>query len=879
MKKLLSAALTAAIMCTAFNYAYAKQADIVSYEAGMKTYEEMAECLAALGGAYYEAGTDLSVPVTREQFCEIIIKYLGLQGGAGSDTELTPFIDVEPSRPTYGAVKTMYTLGYMVGDDTRHFYPENNISVVQAATVAVKLLGYGYEAESLGGYPAGSMAEAYNREILTEKYDDYNKPITLGSVYKMLYDMLEIPIMELQFEGSKQKYTRDSNTTILDAYFETEKLKGKVTANRYTGLVTDTAALPDNQIGIDDVSFHAVNNYDSLLGMNVVYFISYKNLDDGEIVYMTPEFDTVTTIDSDDIKEITPGKLTYWSEDEGSSRTKSINLDSKLDVIYNGVAYTGYGILSDIELKNGYVRFIDNNRDGKADVMDVTEYVSYLIDGINKTDKIIYDYDKNIDITLDNTEDIVEIFNSQGGAEKFSALKKNMLVSIAASKDAFKPVKRVYICDTVIEGSVERINDNECVVAGTTLKIAPDLNKQLSLNMSGIFYIDINGKLAAFKSSKSSDFTYGVVYKCWYDNEEEQTGLKIFTESEKFEGFFLKDKISINGTNYKAATSTGGNLIANTLQIGTVIRYKLGDNGEIAKIEFPLAMITDRGGNKSPADSDDFRTLYEGSSFKYRNGMFDGKVVITDNTVIFSVPKSSNWSDTDIFGTLSTKSFSGGTSYSKNYKAYVVGESPVSVADVMIVEDMTKGSIGNTTNMVFVTDVGEGLDPENDICQVIKGVSGGNTVEYYCVDDTIIAESALKRGDVIRVGVNSANKVNKVEKIYNADGSNKNGALLVPDEGISENTASFDSEYRVAIGTVQDVEDGYMRFSMRKISGEKFFDDPALCRTDGATIIKYDTKNTRNHVPSPCSVNEILRGDTVIIRMNLAAAKEIIIIR
>ena len=41
----------------------------------------------------------------------------------------------------------------------------------------------------------------------------------------------------------------------------------------------------------------------------------------------------------------------------------------------------------------------------------------------------------------------------------------------------------------------------------------------------------------------------------------------------------------------------------------------------------------------------------------------------------------------------------------------------------------------------------------------------------------------------------------------------------------------------------------------------------------------YDSEDKRGNVPLSCSVNDILRGDTVILRMNLAAAKEIIILR
>jgi hypothetical protein len=870
MKKILSVFLTAAIISFICSPAAVKAET-------SEDYREYALCLDALGCIDYSEEADMEKIVSREEFCEMAVRFMGISETDGGDNERTPFIDVPTEKDTYSAIRTMYNLGYISGDGARHFYPEDSITVAGAATIAVGMLGYSYTATVLGGYPSGYMSKAYEEKILTEKFESYNAPMKLGSVYRMFYNMLEVPIMEVKLQGSDMAYTSENKKTILSTALKAEKREGLVTANRYTGLASASDYNGETSVTIDGEVYSTVKNFDDMLGMNVIYYVSYKNDASGEIVYMKSEKNTVTSINSDDIEEITASRFIYTTD---GGRTKNVNLASGIDVIYNGKAYTGYGALSSLELKNGSVMLIDNNRDGKADVMDITEYQNYYIDGINKSDRIIYDYERGRQLEIKpSAGKNVEIFNADGSAARFSDLKKGVLISAAQSMDEENKLIRVYRCSDTVEGRLETASEDEYSIGGNVYKAAPDAPRVFSVQDEGVFFLDINGKIADFKKNGGDDYKYAVVYNCWYDENAEATGIKLFTKEEEFKEYILPGKININGKSVKTSTKEAGGNLINMLKKGIVVRYRLIEDGSgISHIQVPLAMTEDKNGNKYPADSENFRTLFEGSSFKYRNGMFDGKVIATDETVIFSIPKSESWSDKNLFGTLKTSSFSGGTSYSKNFKAYVTGENPVNRAEVMTVEDMVRGSIGNGTNLVLVYKIVIGVDDEGDVCHVIKGVSGTNAAEYYC-DEEIINSNGVQAGDVIRIGVNSAGRVNKIQKIYNADGSNLNGALLVPSEGTSENTASFDSEFRVAIGTVQDIDSGYMKFSMTKKSGEELYEESSICRTEGASVVIYDSEDKRGNVPLSCSVNDILRGDTVILRMNLAAAKEIIILR
>lgn len=838
-------------------------------------YTEAAACLEHLGAVEYTAETDLQAVVTREQYCEILSDYFGIVSSPNGSGATTPFIDVDVTRESYGVIRTMYDRGFISGDDEKKFYPEQDITVAQAITILVRMIGHGYEA-SLTGYPQGYMNVASNYDIIYDGLGGIDDTMTLGAVYRILYNTLDAPVVTFEMDGGNQTYTWDPDVTVLTAYFKAEKKEGIVTADEYSGLTSGQAATVDGRIEIDGVSYKLSADYSNMLGKNVEYYVSYKNEDDGEVVYMKEKNNNIVEINTDYIDEINDTSLTYYPDD--GSKKKTEKLSDSIDVIYNGKAYTGYGSLRNIELYNGNVCIIDNNNDGLYEVINITEYTDYYIGGTDKANKIVYDYSNEKELSMNDSENTVEIYDEEGNRIGFSELKANTLISVLESKDENYRLIKAYVCSGSVNGSVDGINDDTYNISGAEYKKAHDMKQELKLGQLGTFLIDKNGKIAAYVNEIDNSIKYAVVYKVVYEPGEEKLSLKLFSSDAAFVSYELKPKLSLNGSKVEIQTESGRNEFMSAVTQGMVIAYKLNEEGVISVLDTPVSMIEDTSGNKHEADTEDFRVIAEGSSFKYRNGLLDGKVIINEDTLIFGVPKSDNWSLKDNFNCLSASSFSGGSSYSKVFKAYVTGENAVNIADILLIEDMTKGGIGNGTNMVLVTNLLEGINTEGDICDIIEGVSAGNKVEYYCTDESLIEDNGITSGDIIRVGVDAKSNVNKIQKIYNSDGSNSYGALLVPSEGISENTSSFDSEFRVAAGYMQDLSDNYMKFTMKKKSGDEYYDDVSLCQVSGATVVKYEADNPKAD-PTPCSVNEILKDDFVIIRMSLASAKEIIIIR
>lgn len=874
MKKITAMMLAVALSVSAFIPAVKAES-----EDRTEVYEQAAECLDAIGAVKYDESIDFSAYITREEFCCLITDYFDFDKTASSSNGTTPFLDVEPTRESFASIKTLYDRGYIPEIKSRRFMPEDNITVADAATIMVNILGYYTNADSKGGYPNGYITVAYEKGIFTETIGDYKSQLTYGNVYKMLCDVLDVAVPEWKITGGEIGYTVNADNTVLKEYFKTEELKGIVTGTKYTSLTDPLARTASDEITIDGITYKSASDFSDMLGLYVRYYVSYyDDKNEGKVVYITEKQNNIKEINSDNFGAFEESRMMYYPNGKDEGTKKYLNLSDGLDIIYNGCAYTGYGALSDIKINSGNIKWIDNDNDNKADILSITEYENFYIDSLDKTNRIVYDYDNNKNLKMHSSEAIVEIFDAEGTKISFSDLKKGDLISVAKSETETEPLIRAYVVVNVVSGKIEQVDEDYYYIGGTAYKKSYDMVKELSMNMEGDFLLDITGKIAVFIDSTSDDYTTAVVYKYLYNFDEQETNIILFTKSETFEQYVLRDKVSINGISIRSETPEETEYIQDLMPVGSVIRYKINSDNLLYNVRVPLAMRTDSDGNKVPVQSDDFRVIFEGSSFKYRNGLLDGELVITSDTEIFSLPKDEEWNEKSKFGMLSTSSFSGGSSYSKSFIAYAIGDNDVNIADVMIIRDMSKGSIGNSTNMVLVTKVMNSISDDNEMGILVKGVAGGNTVEYFSTDSTVIEESGIARGDIIRVGVDSNGYITKVQKIYNADESNLYGALLAPNDGVCENTSSFDSEFRVVIGTVDSISDNYMRFTMRKLSNGQFYDDPSICRVSGPTVIKYETDNS-NAVPSVCSVNDIIRGDKIIVRMSLADAKEIIILR
>lgn len=151
--------------------------------------EEAGDTLRKMGimNGYPDGTLKLENNITRAEFCTLIIRMLGKEGGGIS----SHFSDVTESHWAYGTVNKAAELNYLSGYDDGTFKPSNNITYAESCAILVKVLGYGDELE--GDWPDNVLNKAEELELninLEELESGYK--MTRGEISVMLINSMNI---------------------------------------------------------------------------------------------------------------------------------------------------------------------------------------------------------------------------------------------------------------------------------------------------------------------------------------------------------------------------------------------------------------------------------------------------------------------------------------------------------------------------------------------------------------------------------------------------------------------------------------------------------------------------------------------------------------
>ena len=187
MKKRFLAAVLAALLCAGLApSAPAAFTDVTDPETARAV-----EVLSGLGivsgdgtGAYYpDSG------LTRSQFCKLIVLAGGHGDSVASSAYKTLFSDVPAGRWDAPYVNLAYSEGLVAGYGNGAFGPDDGVTVAQAATIALRLLGY-TDADIGPFWPEDYLARAEELGLLEGISSDGDHLLTRGEAAVLLYTLL-----------------------------------------------------------------------------------------------------------------------------------------------------------------------------------------------------------------------------------------------------------------------------------------------------------------------------------------------------------------------------------------------------------------------------------------------------------------------------------------------------------------------------------------------------------------------------------------------------------------------------------------------------------------------------------------------------------------
>ncbi len=720
-------------------------------------YESEANVLGALNIMVGDADTGNfrpEDPIKRSEVTKVGVAIMGLSSSAGSSqNNASRYPDMGPAHWANGFVNIATAQGLVIGDDTGSFRPDDQIKYSEAVAILVRALGYEPQADSKGGYPSGYVATASSIGLTKGVKGTADTLIKRGDVARLAYNALTIKLMEQTNFGSNPSYEIVDKTLLKDK-LDVELVSGRVEAVG-SSVLNGGSALEKDEIQIGE-KIYKVGNADvrTVLGFEVDAYISdASGKKQQKVLTLVPAEgkNNVVTVGASDIEKIVNEdgtKELHYRADKESSKISKLNVDPEAYIMYNGKASTFDKFT---QIKSGSIILLDSNSNKKYDVVFINETSNYVVDSVYPSSNKITDKYNNGTLELDFEDDNKTIILEKGNELiDLKALKEWDVITLTVSED--KELIYGNVSENPVTGKISEADSEYVYIGSEKYEIASNYPYSLELGTEGTFYLDFDGKIAAFdgKSAKSSNYAY-------LEDLSVSTGmdktlkLKLFTKDGKLEVLNSADKIKVNQnsglTPEKALAAIG--------EKGQVITFETNSKGLVTRINTST--------KSSEIDEKSFimNLKEDGVEYKSASSKLLGSemnITVGADTVIFDIPSGGSTSD---YAIRDKGIFADGGRYditvydvTENYKAGV------------IVVTNSESKTDEASEIAIISKITTSSDENGDTVYKIYAFSGGKEINLIAEDDALIKKadgSKLALGDIIQFRASSSGKLDAVK--------------------------------------------------------------------------------------------------------------------
>lgn len=733
------------------------------------------------------------------------------------------FADVYTNHDYYDAINLVAKKRIMVGTGDNFFEPDGNLTVEQALKVITTMMGYGYAAQMQGGYPTGYTNVAESLE-LTDNVGNYAAYATRADIANIIYNALDIELMQLKFAGSKTYYETVEDETFLTMLINADYEEGRMTDNGITSLSdpdnssADYVVINNKRYAITEETEY-VRDY---IGREVKVYYSLDSDAEEEFLFVTPtNEDKVVTFDIADFVKYEEGRITYYTED---GELEDIKVVKAPFMIKNGSAKPSFTD-DDFEFNHGTVTVITKEKETNADVIILKVMQNFNVALVDTQEQEIYSNSSVIGnvINLDYKENdtFVRIYNSSGELKDIQVIANGSVTTVCMGEKLIE----VYISDTVVSGfSVKSVskNDNGSYVINdgkTSYAVSKDYFDATGfvprIATTYDLKLDVLGNVVEAKQV-AADYQVGFLNKVKIVEDEasleEVLMMKYFDMTvKKIETVYPAEKIKITDTlgntktyrmqkNIYVVEQMLSDYITEVINnvetvTGALFRYKLNEDGEIAEIE--LAGTQENSSDNSPR----FVEIKLDKSITNYNmygatGYLGGQMLVPANVKILKCNYLSENFNSDSGYVVTDRNGAGFKENGKyDVKAYsLTKNSPVAEYIVYTADPKVAITTDTPHTVGIVLDCYEALNADEEACAYIKldtteyeveteALAEGNVTNvqgasYYTDGNGDQHYFDVEKGDVIRYALNTDGRISQVQLLYDADADYSDGVLL-----------------------------------------------------------------------------------------------------
>lgn len=777
---------------------------------------------------------DIAMPDISENTAEVtradfISGLMSVMKCADSKSGSVPFSDVAEKSSYYGAVANALSLGIISPGE--NFFPQRAVTADEAYKMAVTALGYGIKASLYGGYPAGYVKTARECEIDEDVNAVGSDAIDANDFYALIKNILNCKIFDINsIEDGGLKYK--ANDTVLEKLYDVYITEGVITADSYSSLYDPNADYAEGYVTIDSVTYKC--EADPKLGFFTKAYVKDNGGTTDTVLCFDLSENNVKTLDSNDFVSADKSKAVFENEDK---KDVNYSLDSDFAILYNGKACPKYA-LSDISGSDGYVELVDNDDNGKYNVVSVNEYTVMMIDAVNSFDEIITDQNSGV-LDFGTSSDIKYNIWQNGTKIGMDDIPGSAIAQVYKANDG-KLYKIIISTDTVTGKINGFVNDDKKIVIDNVEYDYGSYFKQHYLNKTKLgesftFYLSADGIIEAALSDTGAGLKFGYFIALKKGSGIDDTcSMKLLDSDGKICVYDINEKAYLDAKKIKSFDDIYSKLYVSGLPNEQLIRYGVNKNGEINKIDTYLSESnTEILGTLTGHESDDDKlvkyTFYNEtrSTIYYMRAimMINPHFYLPENCPAFVIGSESE--DDDIRYTTDTAKnyFNESNSISRIQNVYdSLGNQCYEIEAYNIdqfgncgavviknnggdasVKPASKSAMINNVMQAVTPDGGTGLELEVALETISSGYRVDTSFVTYFIEDENVLKSidpsasfgnpCLNKGDIIRFQLAGTNIIRSISR----DFDRKNSALK---SGVAATTSNHGGTPVYYFGTV-----------------------------------------------------------------------------
>lgn len=731
--------------------------------------------------------------MTRADFAALVAGLF--KNAAVSSSNENIFKDVDASHPKSKEINLIAKMGIVTGSQDSVFEPDRNIEYNEALLMALRLIGYDKFVALYGGYPEGCHITVQKHRLFWDYYLT-NEPTT-RNILELLYAAVSENLMEITaIENGYDNVEVNKEETFLSKYFDIYYTEGNLTSDGIVD-IKSTVVPERNQITIDSVKYLSDKNFSDCLGQNVICF--YEDIGEGQkkAVYVAPTYlNNVVVMNSNDIYGF--GDMTYEYKSE-SNKSAKIKVNDKMDIIRNFEVVTKINE-STMLPQDGILKFIDNDGDRRYDVIIIKDYVSFVINSVNKTETGLAITPKEalnigqINIILDGENDTL-VLKSDGTKMDVEKIQRDMVASVVYTEEnGQKIAKEVIICEDKLYGDLTGREDDvdsiSFLIDDVPYKVTNSyeaIAKNSGTRYSANFYLDFFGNIVDIVETDMTmlDLAMGYVIEGYLDTErsDKTIQLRILTETGKIVLYDVNEKVTIDETPYnKKAVEAFEYLSGGQSEIKPMmVVYKLSENRKINYIDTAeeyTGYIDSNYYNRLALTCPMAKKYYQKEQLS-----FDGKITMDNNTKIFVIPQSLVGAEDEEFEVIRPSEVDGSLSY--EVESYSLNHEKIT-ADAVVMKASSQ-VMPSTSVAMAITNISKTMNSKGDETYALKLMGMKGEQKYITVNESIVTSAPaqyegdtktynLEVGDIVRILTNKNGEINKIALVYDySEGELKNG--------------------------------------------------------------------------------------------------------